>query len=458
MKSMQLQRKALCLLIILGISAHAHAQSLLEAAQSTLAHDAGWQAQNLATEAAVHRRAQGRALLLPQIGLQASTRHSDTTLHATDPVHGEVTTTQPTWQRSAGVELTQPLYRPANLAQYRQGQQGLQLSQAQQAAAQQTLLLQVARAYIAVLQAQDVLQVQTTLRQAITEQAALAQRNFDVGLVTITDVREAQARLDMVQAQWLAARNDLALQTLALQKLTTWPAPQPWALPTAAPLPSASADQLQAWLSELSASHPVLQQTTAARTLAELEVQKAQAGHLPTVDLQASYGQQRNPDGSMTLPAPHRITAGTVGVQLQLPLFAGFAVQNRLRETLSLAAKAQAEHEDAQRSLELALRQTFLGWQSAQEQSTALAAAVTSANTALQATQTGYQVGVRINADVLAAQVQAANAQKDWLQARYQTLLGYLQLRQAAGHLELEDIAQVSALFTPTAPAAREGE
>ena len=112
-----------------------------------------------------------------------------------------------------------------------------------------------------------------------------------------------------------------------------------------------------------------------------------------------------------------------------------------------MAAKAQADYEEAQRSLELAVRQAFLGWQSAQEQSAALATAVTSATTALQATQTGYAVGVRINADVLAAQTQAANAQKDWLQARYRVVLGYLQLRHAAGVLNLDDLGQVSALF-----------
>ncbi len=195
------------------------------------------------------------------------------------------------------------------------------------------------------------------------------------------------------------------------------------------------------------AAHPVLRQAEKARTVAQLEVSKAQAGHLPTVDLQASYGQQRNPDGSLTQALPHRTTVGTIGVSLQLPLFAGFATQNRLREATTLAAKAQADYEEAQRSLELAVRQAFLGWQSAQEQSAALATAVTSANTALQATQTGYAVGVRINADVLAAQTQAANAQKDWLQARYRVVLGYLQLRHAAGVLNLDDLGQVSALF-----------
>lgn len=445
---MRIQRKTLCLLIVLGLSysVSAQAQSLLDAAQSALAHDARWQAQTLATQAAAHRSAQGRALLLPQIGLQAGTQHSDSEVRLSTP-QGQQTHHLPAWERSAGIALSQPLYRPANLAQYRQGQHALELAQAQEAAAGQSLLLQVAQAYVNVLQAHDVLQVQTTLRHTVTEQAALAQRNFDVGLVTITDVREAQARLDAVQAQWLAARNEVDMHTLALQKLTGWAAPQPWRLPSTATLPTVTSQQRDAWLADLPSTHPVLRQAEKARTVAQLEVTKAQAGHLPTVDLQASYGQQRNPDGSLTQALPHRTTVGTIGVSLQLPLFAGFATQNRLREATTLAAKAQADYEEAQRSLELAVRQAFLGWQSAQEQSAALATAVTSANTALQATQTGYAVGVRINADVLAAQTQAANAQKDWLQARYRVVLGYLQLRHAAGVLNLDDLGQVSALF-----------
>ena len=283
---MRIQRKTLCLLIVLGLSysVSAQAQSLLDAAQSALAHDARWQAQTLATQAAAHRSAQGRALLLPQIGLQAGTQHSDSEVRLSTP-QGQQTHHLPAWERSAGIALSQPLYRPANLAQYRQGQHALELAQAQEAAAGQSLLLQVAQAYVNVLQAHDVLQVQTTLRHTVTEQAALAQRNFDVGLVTITDVREAQARLDAVQAQWLAARNEVDMHTLALQKLTGWAAPQPWRLPPTATLPTVTSQQRDTWRADLPSTHPVLRQAEKARTVAQLEVTKAQAGHLPTVDL-----------------------------------------------------------------------------------------------------------------------------------------------------------------------------
>lgn len=424
--------RSLSLAALCAWAGWAQGQSLLDAAHSALAYDAAWQAQGFAYDAATHRQAQARAGLLPQVGLQASTQHSDNTVRVQTPM-GEQTSTLPAWQRSAGVQLTQPLYRPANLAQYRQGQAGVAQAAAQQTAAQQQLLVQVAQAYFALLQAQDNLRVQTAWQQALAQQAARAQRNFDVGVVTITDVREAQARLDGAQAQEIAARNDVTISTLALQKLTNWAQPQPWQLPPQAQLPVASAQELQDWQAHLADTHPQVQQAEQARAIAALEVRKAQAGHLPTVDLAASYGQQRNPDGSLTMTAPHRVTVGTVGVQLQLPLFAGFAVQNRLREALSQQAQADAQLEEARRSATLAMNQAYWAVQSAQQQTTALTAAVESNRTALEATEKAYAVGVRINADVLNAQAQFYQAQKELLRARYQLALGQLQLRQAAG-------------------------
>ena len=228
-------------------------------------------------------------MLLPQIGLQAGTQHSDSEVRLSTP-QGQQTHHLPAWERSAGIALSQPLYRPANLAQYRQGQHALELAQAQEAAAEQSLLLQVAQAYVNVLQAHDVLQVQTTLRHTVTEQAALAQRNFDVGLVTITDVREAQARLDAVQAQWLAARNEVDMHTLALQKLTGWAAPQPWRLPPTATLPTVTSQQRDAWLADLPHSPWLAQPEFALEQLAErLQTYQADCRQLLALDEQIRH-------------------------------------------------------------------------------------------------------------------------------------------------------------------------
>lgn len=137
---------------------------------------------------------------------------------------------------------------------------------------------------------------------------------------------------------------------------------------------------------------------------------------------------------------------------LNVPLFAGFAVQNRVKETISLEEKARADLQEAQRNIAQATRTAFYGVESGYAQVQALEAAVTSSQSALEANQIGYEVGVRINIDVLNAQSQWYQAQKDLAQARYNHLLGQLQLRQAAGSLSLQDVQAINALLTPAGP------
>ena len=175
--------------------------------------------------------------------------------------------------------------------------------------------------------------------------------------------------------------------------------------------------------------------------MARLETQRAQTGHLPTVDLQASYSVTRNPNGTVTTPNVNtRTNNATVGVALNLPLFAGFAVQNRVKETLALEQKAEADLETARRNVAQATRSAFFGVQSGMGQVKALEAAEQSSQSALDANKLGYQVGVRINIDVLNAQSQLFQTKRDLAVARYNVLLGQLKLRQAAGTLSLDDV------------------
>ncbi|MGZ5787530.1 MAG: TolC family protein, partial [Ramlibacter sp.] len=163
--------------------------------------------------------------------------------------------------------------------------------------------------------------------------------------------------------------------------------------------------------------------------------------------LTASYNINRNPTGSTIVGTSTRNTTGTVGVSFNLPLFAGFATQNRIRETLSLEEKAQADLESARRTVAQATRTAFYGVVSGQGQVKALEAAEASSQSALEANQLGYQVGVRINIDVLNSQSQLFQTKRDLAQARYNVLLGNLKLRQANGTLKPEDLASLNALL-----------
>ena len=417
-----------------ALAAPAQAQSLIELVDSARTYDSTWQSAQAQLEAAQRRADQARAGLLPSAGLSAGVSRSNTEV------------TRPPVDRSSGTQnlalsASQPLYRPANRISYEQGQRGVDVAQAQLDAAQQDLLIRVSQAYFDVLSAQDTLTFVQAQKAAVSEQLAAAKRNFEVGTATITDTREAQARFDLVTAQEIAAENDLRVKKLALDQLVgiQGTKPQPVALPLQ--LPEVQPSNVESWVQTAQDQQPGVRQAALALDVARLETRKAETGHLPTLDLQASYSVTHNPNGTATLPNVNtRTNNATVGLAMNLPLFAGFAVQNRVKETLALEHKAEADLETARRNVAQATRSAFFGVQSGMGQVKALEAAEQSSQSALDANKLGYQVGVRINIDVLNAQSQLFQTKRDLAVARYNVLLGQLKLRQAVGTLTLDDV------------------
>ncbi len=424
-----------------ALCAPAQAQSLLQLVESARTYDTAWQSTRAQLDAAARRADQARAGLLPSAALTGGLTRSNVEL--TKPKIENTGTAQ-----TVGVNASQPLYRPANRITLEQGQRGVDVAQAQLDAATQDLLVRVSQAYFDVLAAQDTLTFVQAQKAAVSEQLASAKRNFEVGTTTVTDSREAQARYDLVIAQEIAAENDLRVKRLALDQLVgiAGTKPQPLALPVQ--LPGVVPDNLATWVDTARDQQPGVRQAAIALDIARLETKKAETGHLPTVDLQAGYNVTRNLHGTITSPGvTARSNAASVGVALNLPLFAGFAVQNRVKETLALETKAEADLETARRNVAQATRAAFYGVQSGQGQVQALEAAEASSQSALDANKLGYQVGVRINIDVLNAQSQLYQTKRDLAQARYNVLLGGLKLRQAAGTLSQQDIEAVNALL-----------
>ena len=447
-RTFRLHARSMAIAVFLVASgSNLQAQSLVEFTEQAQSYDAAWQSARAQLDATISQGAQAKAGLLPQVGIQAGTQYSDTRLRGDLPgqrLNGR--------QDSASLQASQPLYNPANLATYRQGQRNVDLAYARVDASAQDLLVRTAQAYFQVLAAQDTLRLVQTQKVAVNEQLAFAQRNFEIGTATVTDSREAQARFDLVRAQEIAAENDLRVAQAALEQLVGVTGASPWPLAQPVRLPQLSPQDLQAWLDTAEAQSPLVRQARIAVDVARLETDKAYAGHKPTVDLQASYGTQRNPDGSITTPVRTNTNVGTVGVVMNIPLFAGFAVQNRVKETLSLEEKSLADLEDAKRQVAQAVRTAFFGVQSAYGQVQALEAAVASSQSALEANLLGYEVGVRINMDVLNAQSQLYQSQKDLAQARYNLLVGHLHLRQAAGTLSMQDVYSIKELLAPAPP------
>ena len=439
----------LTLAIAAALALPAQAQSLQELYEAARGHDAAYQAARSQYEANLHKADQAKAALLPTVNFTAGASSSSLRTEA-----GGSTSDRDFDNRNVGVSASQPLYRPNNYASYQQGTRQADLAEAQLLTAEQDLIVRVSQAYFDVLASQDSLTFVQAQKTAVAEQLASARRNFEVGTATITDTREAQARYDLVIAQEIAAENDLRVKRLALDQLVGKPDARPHPLTTAATLPGLLPEDVDLWVQQGQEQHPAIRQARIALEIADLETDKAMAGHKPTLDLNASHTINRNIGGTALSTVDSKTYNTTVGVQFNLPLFAGFATQNRLRETLALEEKARADLENAQRTVAQGTRTAYFGVVSGLGQVKALEAAEASSQSALDANKLGYQVGVRINIDVLNSQSQLYQTKRDLAKARYDVLVGGLKLRQANGTLKSEDLLGVNALLTPAAAPA----
>ncbi|OYT91242.1 MAG: channel protein TolC [Burkholderiales bacterium PBB3] len=423
------------------ISPAVQAQSLVDLYTAARGYDATFQSAKSNADATLARADQARAGILPSASLTANANRTNTeAISKLEQGYGSQTVT---------LGASQPLYRPANWVTYEQGKKQAELAQMQLNAAEQDLIVRVCQAYFDVLAATDSLAYLKSLKTATSEQLASAKRNFEVGTSTITDSREAQARYDLVIAQELAADNDLRVKSLALDTLVgrSNTSPQPLALPAVLPtLPMADMEQ---WVVQSQDNHPSIQQAKVALEVARLETQKARAGHKPTVDLVGSYSMVNNNGTFGGGAADSRVNNAAIGVNFNLPLFAGFSIQNRVRETVSLEDKAKSDLDIAQRGVAQGTRAAFLGVISGAAQVKAFEAAEASTQSALDANKLGYQVGVRINIDVLNSQSQLFDTKAKLAKARYDVLVGGLRLRQAGGVLKAEDLQPINGLLKP---------
>jgi outer membrane protein len=425
-----------------------HAQSLRELYEAARAYDATYLAARAQHDSAQYRVAQAEALKKPSVGLTANATRTDADVP--DAVSRGVTIPNTAGHYysnriDAGVNATQSLYNRGNTVQIEQARRAYEVAQADLETAEQDLIVRVAQAYFDVLAAQDTLGTAQAGKKAISEQLASAKRNFEVGTATITDTREAQARFDLSTAQEIAAENDLRTKRIALDQLVGRAnvMPRPLAAPVVLPEP-APAD-VGVWVNNADTQHPLVRKTRLALDIAKLETERARAAEGPTVDLVGSVGANRTTGTLATTPG--NSTSATVGVQLRMPLYTGGLTQNRIKETLSLEEKARNDLEAARRGVAQGTRVAFYGLQSGRAQVSALEAAESSSKLALEATQLGYRVGVRVNLDVLNAQTQLYQTQRDLARARYDVVVNGLRLRQASGQLRAEDVNAVNGLL-----------
>lgn len=425
-----------------GFAGVAQAQSLVELFNAAKGYDASYQSAKSQAEATLAKGEQARAGVLPTVGLGAGVNQTsqDSSLSS---LNGKSFGSQ-----SATLSASHPLYRPGNWASYEQGKKSVEVAKFQLLAAEQDLIVRTSQAYFDVLAATDSLTFVRSQKAAVAEQLASAKRNFEVGTSTIVDTRDAQARYDLTVAQELAAENDLRVKSLALDQLVgkSNTAPKPLQAPVL--LGDVQPADVNQWVQQSEALNPAIKQTEIALEVAKLETQKAESSQKPTLDLNGSYNVANNNGNSQTSTS-YTTNVASVGLSFNLPLFSGYSIQNRIKETLALEDKARSDLDAAKRSVAQGTRTAFFGLQSGLSQVKAYEAAEASTQSALDANKLGYQVGVKINIDVLNAQSQLYSTKASLAKARYDVLVGGLKLRQATGVLKEEDLQPINAQLAP---------
>ena len=436
-KRFRASKATLAVALALGGLHGAQAQSLKEVYDAAHAYDAIYLAARALAQSAEYRAAQVEALGRPTLSATAgaSTARNDY------PKVGSSDTVS----RQAALNGRYPLFNRANSAAIDQARRQFDSAFADLDIAEQDLIVRVAQTYFDVLAAQHTLGTTRANKAAITETLASAKRNFEVGTATITDTREAQARFDLATAQEIAADNDLLTKRLALDQLVggTGIVAQPLRVPVL--LPATVPANAEEWVSVADTQHPAILRARVAFDVAQLETTKAKAAALPTLDAVAGLGVSYS-RGS-TIPLSGTTQSASLGVQMNWPLYTGGATQNRIKETLVLEDKTRNDLDAARRGVAQGTRVAYFGVQSGVAQVKALEAAEASSKLALEATQLGYKVGVRVNLDVLNAQTQLFQTQRDLAKARYDVLVGSLKLRQASGRLTPEDLAATNRLL-----------
>lgn len=451
-------RTVLPLILLFGTLASSNANSLdlLQAYKEALANDPVYESARYAFSAGQEQYYQGRAGLLPSI--QARGNYGRTERDTEDASGASIS--RDYRSNTYSVSLVQPLFRWENWKQFQQGKLLVAASEAEFAQAQQNLIVRVAQAYFDVLTAQDALASIQAQKTAITEQLESAKRNFDVGRTTITDTHEAQARYDLVLAQEAAAINDLNLRIATLEQIIGRPARDLAALRTDVKLTGPQPAEINQWIDRAQAQNFAVIAQEFNREIARLAISRAQAGHMPTLDLVASrsHSNQRRDRITVLDDVSDSGDTTSIGVQWTIPLFSGFAVTSQVREAVALSEQARAELESARRSAILNARQSYLGLNSGLAQVRALEAAEISSRSALESNLLGYQVGARINIDVLNAQQQLYATLRDLARARYGTLMSGLRLKAAAGILSEDDLVMVNSMLTQTPSRAMYGD
>ena len=393
-------------------------------------------------DAAMEIKPQSIARLLPNLAIVGNLTQNrfDTTSTFTTLQIGQ----QHFWDSNVYLKLTQPLYHHDYWVLLSQSDNQLAQAEADYEAEQQDLFVRTAKAYFAVLSALDNLDFANAERRALERQLAQADRKFAVGTVAITDLSEAQAGFDLAVANTIAAQRALSVAKAALREIIGQADIELLPMSLEPPLLEPSPPKLEDWSELAQRNNLVIIAAENRAEVARKNIEVQFAGHLPTLDLVASVGIN-----DTDRPAGLVANSQTVGLQMNMPLFQGGAVNSRVRQSQHQLDAAKQELVKNRRSVEKQIQDAFYGVQYSINQVKALKAAVESTRTAVEATEAGFRVGTRTMVDVVTSERNFYRAQRDHAVARYDYITNSLALKQGASILTRQDIMLVNAWLGP---------
>lgn len=412
------------------------AGDLLSVYQQARENDPTLRAAEAARFALGEAKPQSLSLLLPT--LSASGETTDNSQETTNSSFFP-TTTEDFNSNSYSLTLTQPVYHHDHWVGLRQANSTDKQAAADYAAAEQDLIVRMAGRYFDVLAAQDNLEFARAEKQSTSRQLDQAKQRFEVGLIAITDVHEAQASFDLTVAQTIQAENELANAREALQEITGTYDEDLQALKTDIPLLSPEPDNKDDWVNKASEQNLSIKAAAHGLDIAREEVNRQRSGHYPTLDIVASS----------TNSTSHSVTGSeresdSISLQLNVPIFQGGYVNSKTREAAYRHTESKELLEQTRRAVLRQTRDAYLGVQAGISRVKAFDQAVKSSEKALEATEAGFEVGTRTIVDVLVSQSQLYRAKRDYSRARYDYILNTLSLKQAAGTLQELDVKLIN--------------
>jgi outer membrane protein len=436
---MRLNALLLCLLLLPGA---ASANELLRVYELAQQNDTQLQAADAKRQADIEVRPLAASAFLPQItGGYSRGKNYDKTTYL-NPQFQSAPPEQSYLTDGLQVTLNQTLFNWQAFEQLRQSDDQVALAAASYNAAQQNLVLRVATAYFNVLSAADSLRSSQAEKAALERQLDQSKQRFDVGLSAVTDVQDAQARYDLTTASLIQAQQALENAKEALAVITGTPITQITTLQDDFPLPAPTPDNVDNWVSSAKQGNFDLLTAQLQADISKRGIDVAWAKHLPTLGLLGQYsdGQQGGLFGA-------KQTRKQIQLQLSVPIFSGGATQSGVRQARFTHEQYLAQYEGQKRITVQQTRNAYLGVIAGGARVKALKQAVLSNTTALDASETGLQVGTRTAVDVLNAQQLLYSAQRDYYKSRYDYLLSVLQLKAASGKLTLQDLTEVDRLL-----------